>query len=156
MVKPATQQLQHSYTSGIPSTVVPAPLRVHPTLPMAEAEGEAALAAMTADEEALYKEFTKEVSEAQRAGEVERILSCFKLNPYEHLNLPFEATEDDIKKQYRKLSLLVHPDKNPHPRAKDAFAGPWPSCARSSCLPHGCPYARCSGWGDRLPRWWGR
>ena len=55
---------------------------------------EAALAAMTADEEALYKEFTKEVSEAQRAGEVERILSCFQLNPYEHLNLPFEATDD--------------------------------------------------------------
>ncbi|KAG1334690.1 putative J domain-containing protein spf31 [Cocos nucifera] len=29
---------------------------------------------------------------------------------------------DDVKKQYRKLSLLVHPDKCKHPQAKEAFA----------------------------------
>ncbi|KAL2932763.1 J domain-containing protein spf31 [Bienertia sinuspersici] len=50
-----------------------------------------------------------------------RILSCFKLNPFEHLNLPFGSSVEDVKKQYRKLSLMVHPDKCKHPQAKEAF-----------------------------------
>ncbi|XP_020258513.1 dnaJ homolog subfamily C member 8, partial [Asparagus officinalis] len=50
-----------------------------------------------------------------------RILSCFKLNPFEHLNLSFDSSPDDVKKQYRKLSLMVHPDKCKHPQAKEAF-----------------------------------
>ncbi|KAF0914852.1 hypothetical protein E2562_032528 [Oryza meyeriana var. granulata] len=29
---------------------------------------------------------------------------------------------DEVKKQYRKLSLLVHPDKCKHPKAQEAFA----------------------------------
>ncbi|KAK3254322.1 hypothetical protein CYMTET_36461 [Cymbomonas tetramitiformis] len=77
---------------------------------------------MTADEEALMKDFFKEVSSAERDGEVERILSCFKLNPYDFLNLNLDASDDAVKKQYRKLSLLVHPDKCHHPRARDAFS----------------------------------
>ncbi|XP_020593984.1 dnaJ homolog subfamily C member 8 isoform X2 [Phalaenopsis equestris] len=51
-----------------------------------------------------------------------RILSCFKLNPFEHLNLSLNSSIQDVKKQYRKLSLLVHPDKCKHPQAKEAFA----------------------------------
>ncbi|CAN1251825.1 DnaJ homolog subfamily C member 8, partial [Linum perenne] len=50
-----------------------------------------------------------------------RILSCFKLNPFEHLKLSFDSSPDDVKKQYRKLSLLVHPDKCKHPKAQEAF-----------------------------------
>ena len=50
-----------------------------------------------------------------------RILSCFKLNPYEHLNVRFDATDEDINKKYRQISLQVHPDKCTHPRAKEAF-----------------------------------
>eukprot|EP00743_Colponemidia_sp_Colp-15_P002831 GILK01003063.1.p1 GENE.GILK01003063.1~~GILK01003063.1.p1 ORF type:complete len:263 (-),score=64.42 GILK01003063.1:48-797(-) len=42
-------------------------------------------------------------------------------NPYEILILSFDATADDIKKQYRKLSILVHPDKCRDERAPDAF-----------------------------------
>lgn len=34
-----------------------------------------------------------------------RILSCFKLNPFEYLNLPFDAPPEDVKKQYRKVIL---------------------------------------------------
>lgn len=35
-----------------------------------------------------------------------RILSCFKLNAFEYLNLPFDSTVEEVKKQYRKVSLL--------------------------------------------------
>ncbi|XP_020519804.1 dnaJ homolog subfamily C member 8 isoform X3 [Amborella trichopoda] len=73
-------------------------------------------------EDLLLKDFLAEVSEVERDNEVARILSCFKLNPFEHLNLPFDSAPDDVKKQYRKISLLVHPDKCKHPQAKEAFA----------------------------------
>lgn len=35
---------------------------------------------------------------------LDRILSCFKLNPFEHLNLSFDSSIDDVKKQYRKVT----------------------------------------------------
>ncbi|KAG0497499.1 hypothetical protein HPP92_002190 [Vanilla planifolia] len=78
--------------------------------------------AAESEEERLLKSFFLEVSEVERDNEVLRILSCFKLNPFEHLNLPFNSSTDDVKKQYRKLSLLVHPDKCKHAQAKEAFA----------------------------------
>lgn len=55
-----------------------------------------------------------------------RILWSFKLNPYERLNLRFTATPDEIRKQFRKLSLMVHPDKCKHAQAADAFDSEWP------------------------------
>ncbi|GAB2214836.1 hypothetical protein Drorol1_Dr00019200 [Drosera rotundifolia] len=81
--------------------------------------GEAAAAAE--EDDLLLKKFFTEVSEVERDNEVVRILSCFKLNPFEYLNLPFSASPEDVRKQYRKLSLLVHPDKCKHPQAKEAF-----------------------------------
>lgn len=77
--------------------------------------------AVETDDDLILKAFFAEVSEVERDNEVLRILSCFKLNPFEHLNLPFDSSPDDVKRQYRKLSLLVHPDKCKHPQAKDAF-----------------------------------
>jgi DnaJ homolog subfamily C member 8 len=61
------------------------------------------------------------MKEVDRENEVNRILGAFKLNPYEMLGLKFTATDDDIKRAYRKVSLAVHPDKCSHPRSKDAF-----------------------------------
>ena len=37
-------------------------------------------------------------------------------SPYDILDLGINATENEIKKQYRKKSLLIHPDKFKHPR----------------------------------------
>ena len=108
----------------------------------------------------LLKRFFAEVSDVSRDAEVQRcvhcstlsvsqpdsprsVLSCFKLNPYEHLNLRFDSQPDEVKRQYRKvrrqssartprlaslksraqISLMVHPDKCKHPRAREAFEG---------------------------------
>ena len=43
------------------------------------------------------------------------------INPYEVLEIGYEASEVEIKKKYRMLSMLVHPDKNKHERAAEAF-----------------------------------
>jgi DnaJ family protein C protein 8 len=43
------------------------------------------------------------------------------LNPFEVLQLPHTATEEDIKGRYRRISALVHPDKCAHAAANDAF-----------------------------------
>ncbi|XP_077224760.1 chaperone DnaJ-domain superfamily protein [Tasmannia lanceolata] len=76
---------------------------------------------MGEEDDLLLKSFFAEVSEVERDNEVVRILSCFKLNPFEHLNLSFDSSPDEVKKQYRKLSLMVHPDKCKHPQSKEAF-----------------------------------
>lgn len=49
--------------------------------------------------------------------QIDRILQTnyafINLNPYDVLQLHPEATEDEIKVRYRKISALVHPDKCP-------------------------------------------
>jgi DnaJ family protein C protein 8 len=46
--------------------------------------------------------------------EIDRILSAFRLNPYDVLEVPIEADDKTITKIYRKKSLLIHPDKVKH------------------------------------------
>lgn len=75
----------------------------------------------SSDIDAAFREFLGEMRGVDRDNEVERILRAFKLNPYEQLGVRFDATDDDIKKTYRKKSLMVHPDKCKHPNAKEAF-----------------------------------
>lgn len=67
------------------------------------------------------QEFFQGMRDVDRENEVHRILGAFKLNPFEQLGLRFDATVDDVKKAYRKSSLMVHPDKCKHPKAQDAF-----------------------------------
>lgn len=92
---------------------------------------------MSDDEDALLDDFLADVSEAAQrekelieerrkkqrtvygsgAEEVERLVHrkgamYFNLNPFEVLRLDPEADASEIKGAYRRLSVLVHPDKN--------------------------------------------
>lgn len=53
--------------------------------------------------------------------EIERIKKAFRANYYEVLDLRPGVPEEDIRRTYRKKSLLIHPDKTKNPNAQDAF-----------------------------------
>lgn len=84
--------------------------------------------------ESLFSNFIAEVKEIEKRDsvltpkqQIERLLrpgsTYFNLNPFEVLQLEPETTVEGVKKQYRRLSILVHPDKNmdDRDRAQQAF-----------------------------------
>lgn len=88
----------------------------------------------TVPDEALLNSFLSEVKEIEKRDsvltpkqQIDRLLrpgsTYFNLNPFEVLQVEPESPLEEIKKQYRRLSILVHPDKNPddRERAQKAF-----------------------------------
>uniref|UniRef100_A0A8D8VB37 DnaJ homolog subfamily C member 8 n=1 Tax=Cacopsylla melanoneura TaxID=428564 RepID=A0A8D8VB37_9HEMI len=88
----------------------------------------------TSEDPELFTNFITEVKAIEKrdsvltsAQQIDRLLkpgSTYRnLNPYEVLQLDPETSLDIAKKQYRKLSFLVHPDKNPEDleKAQQAF-----------------------------------
>jgi len=73
------------------------------------------------------KEIEKRDSVLTSKQQIERLLrpgaSYFNLNPYEVLQLEHDTPLDEAKKKYKRLSILVHPDKNQDDleRANSAF-----------------------------------
>ncbi|XP_055587860.1 dnaJ homolog subfamily C member 8 [Uranotaenia lowii] len=73
------------------------------------------------------KEIEKRDSVLTSKQQIERLLrpgaTYFNLNPFEVLQLDPETPIEQIKKRYRTLSILVHPDKNQDnsERAQQAF-----------------------------------
>jgi DnaJ family protein C protein 8 len=63
----------------------------------------------------------KEEKEANKDDEIDRIRKAFRRNAYDVLDLQPGVPDEDIKKVYRKKSILVHPDKSSNPYAQDAF-----------------------------------
>ncbi|KAI4243410.1 MAG: hypothetical protein LQ352_007040 [Teloschistes flavicans] len=75
----------------------------------------------TKDELAALDALEKEASEFNKDAEIDRILKAFRLDAYAVLNLQPGVPDTQIKIQYRKLSLLIHPDKTSNPAAPTAF-----------------------------------
>jgi DnaJ homolog subfamily B member 12 len=57
----------------------------------------------------------------QQKAEVIRIRKCGATSFYEILSVERTASDGEIKKAYRKISLLTHPDKNGYDGADEAF-----------------------------------
>ncbi|KAM8990907.1 dnaJ homolog subfamily C member 14 [Ara ararauna] len=61
-----------------------------------------------------------------RGEEVTRLLAMAEvpeeeLNPFHVLGVEATASDSELRRAYRRLAVLVHPDKNQHPRAEAAF-----------------------------------
>ena len=52
---------------------------------------------------------------------IERLLGQVWRNPFDVLMLDKEATDEEVRKSFKQLSLLLHPDKCKDPRAGDCF-----------------------------------
>ena len=50
-----------------------------------------------------------------------------------------DASANEIKKRYWKLSLMIHPDKCDHPKAQDAFNALSQAAKDLQVTPAGCP-----------------
>ncbi|KAF7456804.1 DnaJ domain-containing protein [Cryptosporidium felis] len=62
-----------------------------------------------------------EVKVGTSEEEILRLTSRVFSNSYEVLGIPVDSDQAAIGSRYRRLSLLIHPDKATHPKAREAF-----------------------------------
>lgn len=67
------------------------------------------------------KRLTSENNKFTQDYQLNRLLNSDFINPYEILELEQEANDAEIKKRFRMISILIHPDKCKHEKAPDAF-----------------------------------
>jgi len=95
--------------------------RMHPTAEcqalLGAASRAAARLAAAAPQPAPCAAFTPEQAQA-----CAHVLGLKGAAHHRVLGLPPRPPAADVKRAYRALALLVHPDKNPHPSASEAFA----------------------------------
>jgi DnaJ family protein C protein 8 len=84
---------------------------------------DAKLTTFLAEVKSIEKRDTKWTSATQIERLTKEGAKYRNLNPYEVLQLDEDHSSSELKKQYRKLSILVHPDKNhaDRERAEKAF-----------------------------------
>lgn len=95
--------------------------RTSNSIDVENSEYEKSAVIMATDELDALDTLEKEASEFQKDAEIDRIRKAFPLDAYAVLDLQPGVPESDIKIQYRKKSLLIHPDKTKNPAAPDAF-----------------------------------
>lgn len=67
------------------------------------------------------KKLTSDNNKFTQEYQLDRLLNNDFVNPYDILELTQDATDVEIKKKFKMLSILIHPDKCKHERASDAF-----------------------------------
>lgn len=75
----------------------------------------------------LMQDFLADMRAVDRDNEVCRILWAFKLNPFEKMNLRFDSTESEVRKQYRCAA---------HARSLACAHMRRPTCAGLACEPY--------------------
>ncbi|KXS97432.1 hypothetical protein AC578_8820 [Pseudocercospora eumusae] len=73
------------------------------------------------EDAAFLDNLEKESKEFNKDEEINRIMKAFRANAYDVMDLQPGVPDEDIKKIYRKKSLLIHPDKTKNPNAQEAF-----------------------------------
>ena len=58
---------------------------------------------------------------------------------YEVVGADLDASANEIKKRYWKLSLMIHPDKCDHPKAQEAFNALSQAAKNLQVTPACCP-----------------